>query len=164
MQNKVSRTVGAVRAAFDFLTGFCLLGMMVMVLLQAGGRYLFHYSLDWLTELSSLLQVALGVFGFGVAYRVGTLFAVEAIFDYIGQRPGRILRAVITLLSLAFCVTLIYGVITLAIAVPSQVTPSLGIPKWMVYALVPIGFAYAMFEMIVISFIPRPPVDDEVLP
>lgn len=147
--------VGAVRATFLLLAGFFLLAMLTVVLFQAAGRYLFHYSLDWITELSLLFQVGLGVCGFGVACRFGSLFAVEAAFNLLGEAGARVLRIIIAALGLLFCAVLSYGVIALAIAVPTQTTPVLGVPKWLVYYSIPIGFAYLALEIVLGVFNPR---------
>src|SRR5665647_1405899 len=119
----------------------CIFIMIVVIFLQVIMRYGFNNSLSWSEELDRFLFVWASWIGISFGQKKGQHIKITLLNDKLKGKVkvfAVILGDVLTLVILA--VLLIKGVeITAKIAYMGSVTSALKIPKWTMYASVPIS-------------------------
>lgn len=119
---------------------FCLgISMALIVAVQVFFRYVLNQSLFWSEELARYLLVWLTFLGASVAYFRGAHPGVDVLHR---RMPPAVRKAAAILAHLAglalFCIMVVYGA-RFAYFVRLQVSPALGIPKWMVLTIIPLS-------------------------
>ena len=142
------KTVSGVRAATRFFVLVCYGYMVLAILVQVFGRYVFNYSIAGAEESATFAQVWLAVMGAGIAMRRGTVFAIEALPAMLPLAPARAVSVAIAAANLAFLGVVIYGSTILIEHGVGQASPSLQIPMWIVYVLIPLGMLYFGLEVV----------------
>ena len=142
------RAVALTRAVFGTLACLCLAFMLVAVLVQVAGRYFFHYQISGASELALFAQAWLGFFGFGVAMRYGTVFAIDALAARLPLKLARALSLAMVAAALAFLGVVIHGSLALIDRGAFQTSSTLLIPMWIIYAPFPLGIAYLALETV----------------
>ena len=117
------------------------LAMTAVVAAQVFFRYGLNASLFWSEELARYLLVWLTFLGASAAFRRGAHPGIDLM---VVRLPGPAKRAAETLVLVAslavFAVMVVYG-IRFSWFVRMQITPALGLPKWAVFAAVPVSGA-----------------------
>ncbi len=115
------------------------MAMVLIVGAQVFSRYGLNHSLFWSEELARFLLVWLTFLGSSTAYFRGAHPGVDALFSRLGPKGQRISVWTVHLAALVlFGVMLVYG-IQFAWFVRLQITPALGLPKWIPMAGVPLS-------------------------
>jgi len=118
-----------------------LLGLTMtgVVILQVFCRYVLNYSLFWSEELARFLLVWLTFLGATVAYHRNMHPSVDVVFRRLG-RPARtrILRFVHGVVFVFALIMVWYGT-SFCYFVRLQITPALSLPKWVVFAIIPVS-------------------------
>ncbi len=115
------------------------LSMSSTVILQVFFRYILNDSLFWSEELARFLLVWLTFVGATVAYHRNMHPGVDAIFKRLDRSRRRKLRRVVDLLCLLFFTILVWYGTHFAYFIRAQTTPALGLPKWLVFSIIPIS-------------------------
>lgn len=112
--------------------------MALVVGIQVFSRYVLNYSLFWSEELARFLLIWLSFLGATVAYFHGAHPGVDSLVRRLpaGLRKGAALLSYLAGVVL-FCVMVVSGV-EFAWFVRLQITPALGVSKWIVMAVVPV--------------------------
>ena len=122
-----------------------LLGVMtVLVLVQAGLRYLFETPLAWSEEVTRYLFVYSIFIGAAVGIRHQVHVSIDAVLSRMPDR-WRLLahRASVGIVALFLLFLVVLG-LRLALWNMSQTSPALGIPIGLAYLAVPVGGLLAM--------------------
>ena len=115
------------------------MAMVLIVGAQVFFRYALNHSLFWSEELARFLLVWLTFLGASTAYFRGAHPGVDALFSRLGPKEQRVSVWLVHLAALVlFGVMLVYG-IQFAWFVRLQITPALGLPKWIPMAGVPLS-------------------------
>ncbi len=122
--------------------------MVFAVLVQVVGRYVFNFSIAGSDESATFAQVWLAVMGAGIAMRRGTVFAIDALPALMPIPIQRVISVIIVVASLLFLGVIVYGSFILIEHGLYQTSPSLQIPMWWVYLLIPIGMVYFALEVV----------------
>ena len=144
----LTKVVGAIRGAFTVFVLVCYSYMMVAVGFQVLGRYVFNFQIGDATETATFAQVWMGFAGSGIAMRRGTIFAIDALPQALPLFPARILKILIAAACIGFLCVMIYGGYLLFEIGFIQTSPTLMIPMWIIYAVVPISMVYFALEVI----------------
>jgi len=113
--------------------------MTAIVIVQVFSRYILNHSLFWSEELARYLLVWLTFLGTSVAYYRGMHPTINLFQQHFSPRLKHRLHIIVHILSLAFfCVMIWYGA-EFAYFVRLQTTPALSLPKWLVFAIIPIS-------------------------
>lgn len=131
--------------------GAALCGMAVVVLLQIGSRVASGSALSWTTEVATDLLVWSAFLGFAIAVRERGHVALSVLEERL---RGRALHAVRLgqLVVFAFLLgALVYGGIAMIAGESGVVSPS-GIPRWAVFAAVPVGAGLALIHVAVQAY------------
>lgn len=142
------RTVDGIRSVATTLITVCFVFMLVAVGLQVLGRYIVHFNIADFTELATFAQVWMGFLGAGLAMRRGTVFAIESLPAMLPLLCARVLKVAITALSVLFQGLMVYGGSILVEAGFFQTSPTMMIPMWIIYGVIPVGSVYFAFEVI----------------
>ena len=143
-----TKVVGAIRGAFTVFVLACYGYMMVAVGFQVLGRYVFNFQIGDATETATFAQVWMGLAGSGIAMRRGTIFAIDALPQALPLIPARILKILIAAASLGFLYVMVYGGYLLFETGFIQTSPTLLIPMWIIYAVIPFSMVYFALEVI----------------
>ena len=142
------RIVAAVRFVFTTFVVLCFAFMCVSVGFQVFARYLFNFQLGDATELATFAQVWLALAGCGVAMRYGTIFAIDSLPALLPLNLARGVKIFIALVSCAFLAVMVFGGIQLLEIGSRQTSPTMQIPMWIIYLVIPIAMVYFAFEVI----------------
>ena len=143
-----TKIVVAIRGGFTYFVLACYGYMMVSVGFQVLGRYVFNLQIGDATETATFAQVWMALAGSGIAMRRGTIFAIDALPQTLPLIPARILKILIAAASISFLCVMIYGGYLLFESGFLQTSPTMLIPMWIIYAVVPISMVYFVLEVI----------------
>ena len=144
----VRRTVDGVRSVATVLVIICFAFMLIAVGLQVLGRYVLFFNIADFTELATFAQVWMGFLGAGLAMRRGAVFAIESLPAMLPLLYARILKVAIAALSVLFQAIMIYGGVVLVDSGFFQTSPTMLVPMWIIFSVIPVGSAYFAFEVI----------------
>ncbi|WP_111414867.1 TRAP transporter small permease [Billgrantia lactosivorans] len=122
------------------------LGVLLMAINTVAnviGRFVFGSSLFFSEEVNRILIVMITFAGIGYAARHGRHIRMSAIYDALPLGGRRVLMVLIALFtSLVMFFLCYYSVVyILDLYGKGRVLPSLGVPVYLIYLWVPIGFA-----------------------
>lgn len=119
----------------------CIFVMVVVIFLQVVMRYGFNNSLSWTEELARFLFVWASWIGISFAQKKGEHIKITLINDKFKGKAKTIVLILGNLFTLAILAVLLYkGIeITGKVADMASVTSALKIPKWIIYASLPIS-------------------------
>jgi TRAP-type C4-dicarboxylate transport system permease small subunit len=122
-------------------SGLFVLGaaIAIVVAAQVFSRYVLNHSLFWSEELARFLLIWLTFLGATAAYRRRVHPGIDLFTRHLPPVSARWLAAAIHLCSLLFFLLLIVYGTRFAWFVRLQVTPALQVPKWIVFAVVPLS-------------------------
>ena len=141
------------------------LTMTAIVILQVFYRYALNHSLFWSEELARYLLVWLTFLGATVAYRRHMHPSVDLLFKRLGRPARRRLQMLVHILSLLFFFILIWYGATFSYFVRLQSTPALALPKWLIFAIIPLsGIIFTLHALAFLSGELRQPQQDRVKP
>ncbi len=117
----------------------CGAGMALIVILQVFCRYVLNNSLFWSEELARYLMVWLTFLGASVAYRRGVHPGIDLLYQHLPAVLQKTTLLLVHLISLSlFGIMIIYGV-RFSYFVRLQISPSLGLPKWIIMGIIPVS-------------------------
>lgn len=138
------------------------LSMSSTVILQVFFRYILNDSLFWSEELARFLLVWLTFVGATVAYRRNMHPGVDAIFKRLDRSGRKKLRRAVDLLCLLFFALLIWYGTHFAYFIRAQTSPALGLPKWLVFSIIPLsGLLFSLHAIAFITASRALPADGE---
>jgi len=146
--NAARRLVAAVRWLVAGLVLLFFSYMIIAVLAQVGGRYLFDYAIDWTAETATFAQIWMVFLAAGLAMRENLHVSVEVLADSV---PPIIARGLIIVVAIACCWFLgqaIVGSFALIDIGRIQSSPVLQLPMWIPYLSLPVGLAYFGLELL----------------
>lgn len=125
------------------LVAFLLAAMTIITFAQVIARYVFNYSFVWALELVSFLFAWLIFIGMSYGVRVGSHIGMDAVVRMLGEKIGRLLTILATLLCIAYSVIIFvgsWGYVNMVYAVGNY-AQDLPIPVWIPRLALPVGFA-----------------------
>jgi len=107
--------------------------------------------IPWAEELARYMMIWILFFGISAAAKKGEHFCVTAFIIFLPQRIQNIISVIRMILMVGFmlfvsrfCIVILKNQMMMG-----QVTPSLGIPMWIVYSAVIVGCILMMFRYVV---------------
>ena len=116
--------------------------MAVNTITNVISRFMFNHSIIFAEELNSIFILLVTFAGIGYAARHGRHIRMSAIYDAMPRKVRKILMIIITAVTAAFMLFLSWYSIEYILNLYSKgrVYPALGIPVYISYLWVPIGF------------------------
>jgi len=133
-----------------FVLAVCVIAMAAVNIANALGRTLLGHSLTFNEEVNQILLIAITFMGIGYAARLGRHIRMSALYDQLKGRLRKTLQ-VLTLLGTAALLGLLayYAVVFVNQKMNfGGTTPALGIPWYIVYMVVPLGFALGAIQFL----------------
>ena len=133
-----------------YLITSALLVMSLVLILQVIMRYVFRSPFVWSEELARYLLIWLSMMGTSLAVRESRHISVDFLPVVFGPRSYALFATIAHIGNLIFCILMIWYAVPVIIrlAAIGQLSPSLGIPMWMIYAAVPVGLTFMMLRTI----------------
>ncbi|WP_146591163.1 TRAP transporter small permease [Puniceibacterium confluentis] len=122
--------------------------MMIAVLVQVGGRYVFNYSIAQAAEIATFSQIWLVLLGAGVAVARGQHVAIDMVPAALPLPAARGAMIAIALVCMAFLAVLAWGSLPLIRMGDFQTSPALRMPMKYMYFCLPAGAAYMALELL----------------
>lgn len=125
---------------FIMATGVIL--MAVNTIANVISRFIFNHSIIFAEELNSVFILLVTFAGIGYAARHGRHIRMSAIYDGLSDRNRKLMMILITAVTAVCMLFLGYFSVYYIVGLQSQgrVMPALGVPVYLVYLWVPIGF------------------------
>lgn len=126
-----------------FLATVGLFSIIILMLFQVIGRYIFDNPLSWSEELCRYIFVWTSILGGSIGLRKYELIAVDIIINKIPLKYKTVSKSIIYILIIWFSLLFIkHGMILLEIVKKSKVvSPALTIPMYWIYYIFPLGGA-----------------------
>ena len=137
------------------------IAMVVLTLITAGGvvmRYVVKNPILWQEEVQAFCQVWMIFLGGSVAFRTGSIVAIEMFVDSLPEKGQRIMGWVIdiiVLFVLSFLMVRSHAYIQQVFGQSGRPTPILRIPYTVIYGVAPYGCALMMVSYILSKYLPR---------
>lgn len=122
--------------------------MIIAVLVQIAGRYLFDFAIDWTAETATFAQIWMILLAGGLAMRDNLHVSVDALTSRLPVSALRVLIVVVTLPCLWFLSQAIAGSLALIDIGRIQSSPVLRLPMWIPYLSLPVGLGYFGLEFL----------------
>jgi len=127
----------ALNQAVEYLLFGLGLSMALVVAVQVFCRYVLNASLFWSEELARYMLVWLTFFGATVAYYRNLHPGVDALTNRLSPGKKRLTRLMVHLVCMALALVMIVSGTQFAWFVRRQISPALGLPKWIILAVIP---------------------------
>lgn len=132
------------RKAEEMLIAFCILAISAIMNVNVVMRYVFNSSWTPTEEVCLILIVLVAFVGSAHATRIGMHLFASLIFDIpaVPVRFKKILAVVISAVCAALCLVLAWQAVIFVRQnyVSNRTTPSLGIPFYTFYIVLPVSF------------------------
>ena len=136
------------------------IAMVVLTLVTAAGvimRYIVKNPILWQEEVQAFCQVWMIFLGGSVAFRAGSIVAIEMFVDSLPEKGQRIMGYVvdmIVLFVLSFLMVKSHAYIQQVFGQSGRPTPILRIPYTVIYGVAPYGCALMMISYILSKYAP----------
>ena len=137
------------------------IAMVVLTLVTAAGvvmRYIVKNPILWQEEVQAFCQVWMIFLGASVAFRAGSIVAIEMVVDSLPEKAQRIVGYIvdmIVLFVLSFLMVKSHAYIQQVFGQSGRPTPILRIPYTLIYGVAPYGCALMMISYVLSKYLPR---------
>lgn len=134
----------------EWILGALLIGMAVILLIQILMRAFLGNSLTWAEEVARYFYVWSVFLSIGYTIRINNILRVDLLVSFIPKAIRKYYEVLLSLIQAALFAFLAYKSVTvvLNVQISGQTSPALEIPMYLVYCIVPIGFALASLRSI----------------
>lgn len=139
-----------VNKVLAFLGIAMLVAMSVIVFAQVVFR-IVHASIPWSEEVSKYLLIWCTFLGSAMGLRKGSLIGLEFLEHALPEKGAKVLKFLVDLMTAALLLLLIIVGFWASNRVWYQVTPVLKLPMGLMYASVPVGSVFMLFNLIVMA-------------
>lgn len=140
-----SRLVNGLIERFLWMLG---LSMAVLVAVQVFCRYALNGSLFWSEELARYMLIWLTFLGATVAYHRSAHPGVDVFVRRLPKPGQKLCLTVVHLLTAGIALVMVVAGSQFAWFVRLQISPALGIPKWVIVAVIPAsGFVLLLHSL-----------------
>jgi TRAP-type C4-dicarboxylate transport system permease small subunit len=135
-----------VRRLIDAALIVLLAAMVVAVLVQVAGRYVFNFSIGGATELATFAQIWMVLLGAGYAMRERLHVSIETLVEMLPKALARALMVPVAALCLWFLWVVFEGGLQLMALGAIQTSAALQISMQVPYVALPVSAAYFGLE------------------
>ena len=137
------------------------IAMVVLTLVTAAGvfmRYIVKNPILWQEEVQAFCQVWMIFLGGSVAFRTGSIVAIEMVVEALPEKAQRVVGYIvdmIVLFVLSFLMVKSHAYINQVFGQSGRPTPILRIPYTLIYGVAPYGCALMMISYILSKYCPK---------
>lgn len=141
MKNLAKKLIWFYNHLEEYLLVICLAVMVVVIFAQVVMRYCFNSSLVWSEELARVLFIWVSWLGISYGQKKYEHITVNMFVDKLRGGVKKAVTLIAHLCSIAILVTFAIQGVTVVSEVMNigSHTPALDIPKWLLYAAVPVS-------------------------
>ena len=121
-------------------------------------RYVLKAPLLWQEEAQAFCQVWMIFMGASVAFRQGSIVAVEMVVDALPEKAKKIMEYIVDMIvifTLTFLMVKSQQYIAQIFGRTHRSTPILGIPYELIYGIAPYGCALMIISYLLAKYLPR---------
>ena len=139
------KTVAAIDKILTFIEENILFIFLVVMLgsvfIGLANRYIFQESLRWTEELARYLLIWATFVGASLGVKKGVHISIDVLTVYLPEKINKGIRALSYIISIAFCITILYIGIPFVntLMATNQLSPALRLPMYVVYGAVVVG-------------------------
>ena len=135
---------------------FCLVSIVLLIFFGVLSRFIFHYSIAWSEELVRYMFVWGGLFGAAAAFRSGKHSGIPIIIERLPLPLQRLSAWSVMIATTGYCgfmAVQAYRSVLRAFAT-GQVSPTTGIPVWVVNLIMALAFTWCTIRAAQFFFSP----------
>ena len=122
----------------------------IFVLLGVAARYILNAPLLWTDEISRIVLVLMMFIGIAELFRIQNgHVAINFLATRVGVRGATALRIIKELIVIVALAMMVYGGMILANPDRPSVSAALGIPMWMIYAVIPVSGMLSIIFLVI---------------
>ena len=131
------------------IAAFCMFAVIVLIFINVLCRYVFAFSISWSEEMTRYMFIGTLFFTLNIMVSQNAALRVDILDTLIhSQRSKHILNLVTYLLTIVALLVFTASGIMLVQAAFTSVSPSMHIPMWIIYAMMPLGYFLALIEVL----------------
>lgn len=144
----MSKLWKAIQKASYALAGFSMAAVIVLIFINVIYRYILKSGIPWCEEVTRFMFIATIFFSINIMVSTKSALRVDILDSVLHGTVKFLLERLIALLTLVALAVFTLSGIQLTQAGSLSVSPSLRIPMYYVYALLPLGYLLALIETV----------------
>ncbi len=131
------------------IAGFTMLAVIVLIFINVLCRYFFLYSIPWCEEVTRYMFIATIFLTLNIMVSQRAELRVDLLDNFLKGKAKLIVSLIVYLIVLITLGVMTYSGIMLTIAGKISVSPSLHIPMYIVYGLIPLGYGLTIISVVI---------------
>ena len=146
--SSIDRAAERLNQAVEAVVGIQMILLTMVVFAQVFFRYILRDAIPWSAEVARYLFIAVVFLGLGSAYRRGEHLGFTVLLSHVGPKWSSRIMLFIHGLVMVLMIIMVVNGYQAAVYAGRQFSPGLEIKMSVPYALVPIGSALVLFQLV----------------
>ena len=131
------------------VAAFCMFAVILLIFINVLCRYVFSFSISWSEEMTRYMYIGTLFFTLNIMVSQNAALRVDILDNFIhNQRSKHILNLITYVLTVVALLVFTLSGVMLVQAGLTSVSPSMHIPMWIIYAMMPLGYFLALIEVL----------------
>ena len=131
------------------VAAFCMVAVILLIFINVLCRYVFSFSISWSEEMTRYMFIGTLFFTLNIMVSQNAALRVDILDNFIhNQRSKHILNLITYVLTVVALLVFTLSGVMLVQAGLTSVSPSMHIPMWIIYAMMPLGYFLALIEVL----------------
>ena len=131
------------------VAAFCMFAVILLIFINVLCRYVFSFSISWSEEMTRYMFIGTLFFTLNIMVSQNAALRVDILDNFIhNQRSKHILNLITYVLTVVALIVFTLSGVMLVQAGLTSVSPSMHIPMWIIYAMMPLGYFLALIEVL----------------
>ena len=123
------------------VAAFCMFAVILLIFINVLCRYVFSFSISWSEEMTRYMFIGTLFFTLNIMVSQNAALRVDILDNFIhNQRSKHILNLITYVLTVVALLVFTLSGVMLVQAGLTSVSPSMHIPMWIIYAMMPLGY------------------------
>lgn len=126
-----------------------MFAVILLIFINVLCRYVFSFSISWSEEMTRYMFIGTLFFTLNIMVSQNAALRVDILDNFIhNQRSKHILNLITYVLTVVALLVFTLSGVMLVQAGLTSVSPSMHIPMWIIYAMMPLGYFLALIEVL----------------
>ena len=131
------------------VAAFCMFAVILLIFINVLCRDVFSFSISWSEEMTRYMFIGTLFFTLNIMVSQNAALRVDILDNFIhNQRSKHILNLITYVLTVVALLVFTLSGVMLVQAGLTSVSPSMHIPMWIIYAMMPLGYFLALIEVL----------------
>lgn len=130
------------------IASFCMIVVIGLIFINVLCRYVFEWSISWSEEMTRYMFIGTMFFTLNIMVSQNAALRVDILDTFVHGKAKLIIDIIVYLLTLVALLVFTVSGVMLVQAGFTSVSPSMHIPMWIIYAMMPLGYFLALIEVI----------------